>query len=86
MTLSVVHGEINPAAESRMDCRKEGQEEERPVKMLLGNPSTKAFGYIEEGEGEGEEGSGEWRTLVRPWVVGRTLRRVTAWVMFPVTC
>ncbi|KAB1283246.1 Armadillo repeat-containing protein 8, partial [Camelus dromedarius] len=55
MTLSVVHGEINPAAESRMDCRKEGQEEERPVKMLLGNPSTKAFGYIEEGSQERQD-------------------------------
>ena len=60
---SVVHGEINPAAEPWMDCRKEGQEAERPVRTLLENPSMRGSGCTGESGGRGGgrgEGRGHW--------------------------
>lgn len=53
----IVRGEIIPGAEPRMDYRKENQEAERPVKMLLENPSMRA---IHLHWGRVEDGGGRW--------------------------
>lgn len=47
----IVPGEINLSAEPRMDCRKEGQGAERPVRVLLEDPSMMQSNFT------GDEGS-----------------------------
>lgn len=45
----VVHGEISPAAEPRIDCRQDGQEAERRVRRLSESPSISGSNYIGRG-------------------------------------